>query len=68
MNREIADLRASYYKDNLTLDRLEKDPIQQFDKWFREAKENGIVEPNAMNLCTVSKEGIPSSRIVLLKV
>lgn len=67
MNREIADLRASYYKDILTLDRLVKDPIKQFEKWFKEAKDSGIVEPNAMTLSTVSKEGIPSSRVVLLK-
>src|SRR5690606_34694174 len=43
------------------------DPISQFKEWFNEALERGVMEPNAMTLATVSKEGHPSVRIVLLK-
>ena len=48
---------------------LEKivDPIQLFKKWLSEAEEKEIRDPNAMQLATVSKEGMPSVRTVLLK-
>ena len=48
---------------------LEKivDPIQLFKKWLSEAEEKEIRDPNAMQLATVSKDGMPSVRTVLLK-
>ena len=45
----------------------ERDPIALFQTWLREA---GSVEPNdpgAMTLATVDGEGMPNSRMVLLK-
>ena len=48
---------------------LEKivNPIQLFKKWLSEAEEKEIRDPNAMQLATVSKGGMPSVRTVLLK-
>jgi len=43
------------------------DPFELFEKWFAEAKNNEINDPNALALGTASKEGIPSVRMVLLK-
>ena len=43
------------------------DPIQLFKKWLSEAEEKEIRDPNAMQLATVSKNGMPSVRTVLLK-
>ena len=43
------------------------DPIQLFKKWLSEAEKKEIRDPNAMQLATVSKDGLPSVRIVLLK-
>ncbi len=43
------------------------DPIELFEKWFEEAKKKEINDPNALALGTVSKKGIPSVRMVLLK-
>ena len=63
----IAELRKEYSKSTLDINSVSKNPIAQFEKWFAEATESGIAEPNAMNLSTVSKNGHPSSRIVLLK-
>lgn len=46
----------------------EENPFQLFDKWFKEAKKNkNIPEPEAMNLATATKDGVPSNRMVLLK-
>ncbi len=42
-------------------------PLSLFKQWFEEAKKNEINDPNAMNLATISSDGKPSSRIVLLK-
>jgi len=43
------------------------DPFKLFEKWFEEAKNKEINDPNALALGTSSKEGIPSVRMVLLK-
>lgn len=43
------------------------DPIELFEKWFLEAKEKEISDPNAMQIATVSEQGYPSVRTVLLK-
>ena len=43
------------------------DPIELFQKWFKEAQEKEIRDPNAMQIATVSKNGFPSVRTVLLK-
>ena len=43
------------------------DPLAQFKAWFAEATAAEIQMPNAMSLATVSADGKPASRIVLLK-
>ena len=43
------------------------DPFELFEKWFQEAKNKEINDPNALALGTASKEGLPSVRMVLLK-
>ena len=42
-------------------------PLSLFKEWFEDAKKTEINDPNAMNLATISVDGKPSSRIVLLK-
>jgi pyridoxamine 5'-phosphate oxidase len=63
----IAALRREYTLAGLSEADLAADPIEQFRKWFQQAFEAGIVEPNAMVLATASNQGTPSSRVVLLK-
>ncbi|MDZ7588958.1 MAG: pyridoxamine 5'-phosphate oxidase [Parasphingorhabdus sp.] len=43
------------------------DPFSLFDSWFAEAQASEPNDPNAMALATVSAEGRPSVRMVLLK-
>lgn len=43
------------------------DPIEQFNRWFDEARQTALPNPNAMTLATVDADGRPSARIVLLK-
>ena len=43
------------------------DPISLFKKWLSEAEKTEPRDPNAMQLATVAKNGMPSVRTVLLK-
>ena len=51
----------------LTEENINKNPFKQFEIWFEEAKNIGLKDPNAMNVASATKSGIPSSRMVLLK-
>ena len=63
----MKDIRKHYQKSSLDLNHLTEDPMQLFDSWWKDALENETEEPNAMTLATVSKDGRPRARIVLLK-
>ncbi len=63
----MKSLRKEYVKSTLDLSDLHQDPIEQFQKWFRDSIAHDQSEPNAMILSTVNEEGRPSSRVVLLK-
>jgi pyridoxamine 5'-phosphate oxidase len=45
----------------------ESDPIAQFQTWLALARASALKEPTAMTLATVSPDGQPSARMVLLK-
>ncbi|WP_414664616.1 pyridoxamine 5'-phosphate oxidase [Horticoccus sp. 23ND18S-11] len=63
----LADLRKEYSLAGLTESDLARDPFRQFEKWFQEAEAAKLTEPNAMTLCTASRDGRPAGRTVLLK-
>lgn len=62
-----AGLSRDYSKSALTRQQLAADPFQQFAAWFKQAHEAQILDANAMSLATVSRQGEPSVRTVLLK-
>ena len=51
----------------LTKDNINKDPIKQFSLWLDDAKKLDLKDPDAMNLASSTKDGVPSSRMLLLK-
>ena len=64
----IADLRREYMLRGLDEADLDPDPFRQFAVWFQETLvAKAMIEPNAMVLSTVSPEGQPRGRFVLLK-
>jgi len=63
----IADLRRDYALASLDITDVVADPITQFSRWFANASEAQITEPNAMTLATIGDDGAPDARIVLLK-
>jgi pyridoxamine 5'-phosphate oxidase len=67
MDLHIADIRKDYKKNELSLQSVLADPFKQFEKWLQEAIDAKVEEPTAMIVGTVSPEGRPSTRTVLLK-
>ena len=63
----IADLRKSYEKAELSESASHADPLKQFERWLNEAISGEVPEPNAMTLATVGSNLRPSTRIVLIK-
>jgi pyridoxamine 5'-phosphate oxidase len=63
----IADLRREYARARLDEAAVSADPVVEFAHWFDDALKAQVVEPNAMTLATVSGDGTPSARVVLLK-
>ena len=60
-------LRRQYALNAFSETEAADSPFDQFKKWFHEAVEAQLLEPNAMTLATATHLGHPSARIVLLK-
>ena len=65
---DLTEFRKEYSDRGLSRTELDADPVVQFEKWFQQATELGIYEPNAMTLATVDERGMPFQRTVLLKI
>jgi pyridoxamine 5'-phosphate oxidase len=67
----IADIRRDYAQGELRRADLDTNPMAQFRKWFEQASAVLVekkLDVNAATLATADKNGIPSARIVLLKI
>lgn len=64
---DLEDLRREYLLAGLKREDLLADPIKQFERWLEQALKLEISDPTALVLGTVSSDGQPSQRIVLLK-
>lgn len=64
---DLSELRREYRLKRLEDSDLAEDPLDQFDKWFKEALQVELIEPAAMQLATVGKENRPCCRTVLLR-
>ncbi|MGR4860144.1 pyridoxamine 5'-phosphate oxidase [Bacteroides pyogenes] len=67
MNINLADIRQEYSKSGLRESDLPDDPLLLFDNWLQTAIDGDVNEPTAVLVGTVSPEGTPSTRTVLLK-
>lgn len=63
----INTLRHDFSKQTLDESQVDKSPFLQFEKWFKEAVDAHVNEPNAMTVATASKSGKPAARILLLR-
>ncbi len=67
VTEHIENLRREYTTRGLEPEMMDPDPVEQFRKWFQEAREANLNEPNAMILSTADAAGVVTSRTVLLK-
>ena len=63
----LRDRRIQYETAGLNFDDLDESPVQQWHAWYVEAVEAELAEPNAMAVSTIDAEGMPDSRIVLVR-
>jgi pyridoxamine 5'-phosphate oxidase len=67
MDDALARMRREYEERGLRKADVLADPLEQFTRWFDEARNAPLLEPNAMTLATVDAAGQPAARTVLLK-
>lgn len=67
MSDPYADLRRDYSAGGLSEGDLTPEPFAMFQRWYDDAIAAEVYEPNAMVVSSVSADGRPSSRLVLLK-
>ncbi|MGO2103399.1 pyridoxamine 5'-phosphate oxidase [Psychroflexus halocasei] len=68
MQSNLNNYRKTYSRSELTREQLDENPMQQFRTWFHEVDDSeSIDEANAMTISSLSEDGYPKSRIVLLK-
>lgn len=67
INQKIAALRQDYKRATLDEQDVAAAPVPQFERWWQDAVQSELEEPNAMTLATSTADGKPSARIVLLK-
>lgn len=63
----IRHRRIQYETAGLDVADLAADPVQQWHRWYAEALEAGVVEPNAMTVATIDTDGMPDARILLAR-
>ncbi len=64
---DLRHQRKSYGRAELDEANLADAPLTVFEGWLAEAMAAAVPEPTAMTLATVSADGRPSTRVVLLK-
>ncbi|MBT5485096.1 MAG: pyridoxamine 5'-phosphate oxidase [Gammaproteobacteria bacterium] len=64
---DIENFRREYLQGGLRREDLDENPTQQFQTWLDQVIGSGLKDPTAMVISTVSDDGQPSQRIVLLK-
>lgn len=64
---KLADVRKEYMLAGLDEAEASRDPFKQFEHWMTDALGHELPVSNAMTLATVTPDGRPDARIVLLK-
>lgn len=63
----LDQIRRDYLQGGLRRDELPADPLALFETWQQQAIACALPDPTAMVVATVSPQGQPSQRLVLLK-
>lgn len=63
----LRDRRVQYETAGLDAADLDASPIVQWQRWYDQAAEAGVAEPNAMTVSTIADDGAPDARVVLVR-
>ena len=63
----LRDRRVQYETAGLDVGDLDASPFVQWQKWYDQAAEAGVAEPNAMTVSTIADDGAPDARVVLVR-
>ena len=63
----LANLREDYTKGGISRTSIKSDPFTQFEEWLEVAHKQQIPDANAMTVATAGKDGVVTSRTLLLK-
>ncbi|MEY2969400.1 MAG: pyridoxine/pyridoxamine 5-phosphate oxidase [Actinomycetota bacterium] len=63
----LRDRRVQYETAGLDVGDLDALPFVQWQKWYDQAAEAGVAEPNAMTVSTIADDGAPDARVVLVR-
>jgi pyridoxamine 5'-phosphate oxidase len=64
---DLFDLREEFSSEPLDEKSVPSNPLDIFQKWYKEAQDVKIYEPNAFALATADKNAAPFVRMLLLK-
>ena len=64
---KIERSRYDYNRHILLEDKAAGNPFDQFGLWLSDAEKDGLKDFNAFTLSTVSEDGFPNSRVLLLR-
>ena len=63
----LNQVRHDFTKQSLDESSVDDNPLEQYAKWFEEAVGAQVLDPKAMVVSTVDKEGKPSSRVLYVR-
>lgn len=62
-----SNLKQEYKNQALLEGAVSREPLKQFDEWYNQALNCGLAGPRVFTLATVSENGTPEARVMLLK-
>jgi len=63
----LRDRRVQYETAGLDTADLDASPVVQWQRWYDQAAEAEVAEPNAMTVSTIGDDGAPDARVVLVR-
>ncbi|RLE21865.1 MAG: pyridoxamine 5'-phosphate oxidase [Actinobacteria bacterium] len=67
VGESLRSRRVQYETSGLDIADIDADPAMQWSRWHQDAYSGGVAEPNAMTVSTIGLDGVPDSRVVLVR-
>ena len=67
VGESLRSRRVQYETSGLDIADIDADPAMQWSRWHQDAYSGGVAEPNAITVSTIGLDGVPDSRVVLVR-